>query len=149
MYAGVARTHILSSSIGRLTLERVRASHVEGWVVELRRKGLAESTVRSAYTILRAVLDTAVRNGALASNPAAVVRRPRVTAKEAAHLTPAEVAELLRAAQDTRYARCSRCWCTPACATVRRWLCSGRTSTWTRACCGCADRSPASRGACW
>ncbi|MGR7026153.1 tyrosine-type recombinase/integrase [Geodermatophilus sp. URMC 62] len=84
--------------------DRVRPSHVEGWIVELRRKGLAESTVRSAYTILRAVLDTAVRDGALAANPAAAIRRPRVTAKEAPHLTPAQVAELLRAADGSRYA---------------------------------------------
>jgi integrase len=104
MYAGVARTHIVGSSVGRLTLDKVRPSHVEGWVVELRRKGLADSTIRSAYTILRAVLDTAVRDGALASNPAAVVRRPKVTATEAPHLTPAQVADLLRAAEDTRYA---------------------------------------------
>jgi integrase len=104
MYAGVARTHILGSSIGRLTLDKIRPSHVEGWVVELRRKGLAESTVRSAYTILRAILDTAVRDGALAANPAAVIRRPRVTAKEAPHLTPAQVAALLRAAEESRYA---------------------------------------------
>ncbi|MGY1761649.1 tyrosine-type recombinase/integrase [Geodermatophilus sp. SYSU D00779] len=104
MYAGVARTHILPSPIGRLTLDRVRPSHVEGWVVELRGKGLAESTVRSAYTILGAVLHTAVRDGALASNPAAVIRRPKVTSREAAHLTTAQVADLLRAAEDTRYA---------------------------------------------
>jgi integrase len=104
MYAGVARTHILSSSLGRLPLDRVRPSHVEGWVVELRRKGLAESTIRSAYTILRAVLDTAVRDGALGSNPAAAVRRPRVTIKEAPHLTPAQVGALLQAARGTRYA---------------------------------------------
>jgi integrase len=104
MYAGVARTHILNSSLGRLTLDKVRPSHIEGWVVELRRKGLAESTIRSAYTILRAVLDTAVRDGALAANPAAVIRRPRVTAKEAAHLTPAQIVDLLRAAAGTRYA---------------------------------------------
>jgi integrase len=104
MYAGVARTHILGSSLAGLTLDRVRPSHVEGWVVELRRKGLAESTIRSAYTILRAVLDTAVRDGALAANPAAAIRRPRVTAKEAPHLTPAQVGELLRAAEGSRYA---------------------------------------------
>jgi integrase len=104
MYAGVARTHILNSSIGRLSLDKVRPSHVEGWVVELRRKGLAESTIRSAYTILRAVLDTAVRDGALASNPAAVIRRPRVMSKEAPYLTPTQVAELLRAAAGSRYA---------------------------------------------
>ncbi len=104
MYAGVARTHIVGSSVGGLTLDRIRPSHVEGWVVELRRKGLAESTIRSAYTILRAVLDTAVRDGALASNPVAVVRRPKVTAREAPHLTPAQVTDLLRAAEGTRYA---------------------------------------------
>jgi len=104
LYAGVARTHILGSSIGRLTLDRIRPSHVEGWIVELRRKGLAESSIRSACTILRAVLDTAVRDGALAVNPSAAVRRPKVTSKEATHLTPAQVAELLDAAQRTRYA---------------------------------------------
>jgi integrase len=104
MYAGVARTHILNSSIGRLSLDKVRRSHVEGWVVELRRKGLAQSTIRSAYTILRAVLDTAVRDGALASNPAAVIRRPRVMSQEAPNLTPTQVAELLRAAEGSRYA---------------------------------------------
>ena len=104
MYAGVARIHILDSSIGRLSLDKVRPSHVEGWVVELRRKGLAESTIRSAYTILRAVLDTAVRDGALASKPAAVIRRPRVTSKEAPYLTSPQVAELLRAAEGSRYA---------------------------------------------
>jgi integrase len=85
-------------------LDKVRPSHVEGWVVELRRKGLAESTIRSAYTILRAVLDIAVRDGAIATNPAASVRRPRVTNKEALHLSPAQVADLLRAAASSRYA---------------------------------------------
>jgi integrase len=104
MYAGVARTHVLGSSLANVTLDRVRPSHVEGWIVELRRKGLAESTIRSAYTILRAVLDTAVRDGALGSNPAAAIRRPRVTAREAPHLTPAQVADLLRAAEGGRYA---------------------------------------------
>ena len=91
MYAGVARTHILSGSIGRLTLDRVRPSHVEGWVVELRRKGLAESTIRSAYRILRAVLDMPVPDGALAANPAAAIRRPRVTTREASHISPAQI----------------------------------------------------------
>jgi integrase len=105
LYAGVTRTHILSSSIGRLTFDRVGPSHVEGWVVELWRKGLAESTIRSAYTVLRAILDTAVRDGAIGVNPAAAVKRPKVTSKEATHLTPAQVAELLAAARSTRYAR--------------------------------------------
>jgi hypothetical protein len=52
----------------RCPVARPQQLHVEGWVVELRRKGLAESTIRSAYTILRAVLDTAVRDGPIAIN---------------------------------------------------------------------------------
>ena len=56
---------------------------------------LSESTIRSAYTILRAVLDTAVRDDALAKNPAAAVPRPKVSRKEAPHLTTAQVRALL------------------------------------------------------
>ena len=104
MYAGVARVHIVGSHIGGLALDKVRPMHVEGWIVGLRDKGLAESTVRSAYTILRAILDTAVRDGALARNPAAVVKRPKVTAKESPFLTPEQVRALLEAAKSSRYA---------------------------------------------
>jgi integrase len=78
--------------------------HVEGWIVGLRGKQLSESTIRSAYTILRAVLDTAVRDGALARNPAAAVKRPKVTSKEAAYLTPEQVRALLESAKASRYA---------------------------------------------
>ncbi|WP_216870777.1 tyrosine-type recombinase/integrase [Modestobacter excelsi] len=87
-----------------MTLDRIRPSHVEGWVVELLRKGLAESTIRSAYTVLRAILDTAVRDGAMTTTPSAAVRRPKVKSKEATHLTPTQVAELLSAAHQSRYA---------------------------------------------
>ena len=58
-------------------------------------RGLAESTVRTAYTVLRAVLDTAVRDEALARNPAAAVARPKVTSREAAFLSPAQVRVLM------------------------------------------------------
>lgn len=70
----------------------------------LQERGLSESTIRSAYTILRAIVDTAVRDDALAKNPAAAVTRPKVTRKEAAHLTTAEVRSLLRMAEPSRYA---------------------------------------------
>ncbi len=104
MYAGMTRKHIVGSRLGALPLDRLRPMHVEAWVVALRGKGLSESTVRSAYTILRAVLDTAVRDGALARNPAAAVKRPKVTARESAYLTPEQVRALLEAAQHSRYA---------------------------------------------
>lgn len=103
LYAGVARKHILGSRLGGTGLDRVRPMHVESWIVELRAKGLSESTVRTAYTILRAVLDTAVRDGALGVNPAAAIKRPKVTSKEAAYLTVEQVRTLLAAADGSRY----------------------------------------------
>jgi integrase len=53
---------------------------------------------------LRAVLDTAVRDKAVAHNPAHAVRRPRVTANEAAYITPDQLRSLLAAAEGSRYA---------------------------------------------
>jgi integrase len=89
---------------GSLSLDRVTPRAVEAWLAELKGKGLAESTVRSAYTILRAVLDTAVRDGLLSRNAAAAVKRPTVAAREAASLTPDQVRAVLSAAQQSRYA---------------------------------------------
>lgn len=104
MYAALAKRHIVEDEIGRRSLDQVQARHVEGWVAGLRKKGLAESTVRSTYTVLRAILDTAVRDKAIVENPAAVVRRPRVESKEATYLTPDKVEQLLAAAEGSRYA---------------------------------------------
>jgi site-specific recombinase XerC len=74
VHATVARQHIIGSKIGTQQLDKLGPSHIEAWKVELEHRGLSESTIRSAYTILRAVLDTAVRDKALAQNPA--TRRP-------------------------------------------------------------------------
>ena len=54
--------------------------------------------------MLRAVLDTAVRDKAIANNLAHTVRRPKVTANEAAYMTPEQVRSLLAAAEGSRYA---------------------------------------------
>ncbi len=104
MYATLARKHIVDSDLGRSALDRLTARKVEAWISELRKKGLAESTVRSAYTVLRAVLDTAVRDRAIAENPAAVVKRPKVTSKEAPVLTEDQVEQVLGEAVTSRYA---------------------------------------------
>ena len=110
MYAAVAKKHIVGATIGTTSLDKLRPSHVEAWKVELQKRGLAESTIRSAYTILRAILDTAVRDDALAKNPAAEVARPKVTKKEAAHLTTAQVGTLLEKAMRAGTGSSSSCW---------------------------------------
>lgn len=104
MYGTLARKHVVESDLGQRPLDRIEPRHVEAWVAGLRKKGLAESTVRSTYTVLRAILDTAVRDRAIGDNPAAVVRRPKVTMKEAMFLTVAQVEDVLAAAEGSRYA---------------------------------------------
>jgi integrase len=104
LYASLARSHIVASTLGGLTLDKIRPGNVEAWIVELRGKGKAASTVRQVYTVLRAILETAVRDGLLARNPAAAVKRPRVSPTEATYLTPPQVRALLTGALSSRYA---------------------------------------------
>lgn len=103
LYMTLARTHLVGSTIGTRPLGTIKATHIDALVTELGDKGLAESTVRSVYTVLRSALDGAVRDGLLGSNPAAKVVRPRVTRQEAKHMTTAQVKAVLDAAATSRY----------------------------------------------
>jgi integrase len=66
-------------------------------------RALSDSTIRQAYTVLRAGLDGAVRDGLIARNPAALIKRPGVERKEARHLDADGVGAVLKAAQASRY----------------------------------------------
>ena len=103
LYAGLARSHIIGSDLGRLSMKEMRPSSVERFVTQLRAKGLAESTVRQVYTVARAIGEAAVRDGRMAKNPFAAVRRPRVTPVEAKFLEPVQIHALLDGASDSRY----------------------------------------------
>jgi integrase len=103
LYGSLARSHILSDRLGSVPLDQLTPRRIETWVSELRSSGLSASTIRSTYTVLRAVLDTAVRDRLTAENPAIVIRRPRVEHHEAEYLSPIQVRALLAAAESTRY----------------------------------------------
>jgi integrase len=66
-------------------------------------RALSDATIRQTYTVLRAGLDGAVRDGLLARNPAALVKRPGVERREAKHLADDDVTAVLRAAETSRY----------------------------------------------
>jgi integrase len=85
------------------TLDRLRPSDVDSWVSRLKAAELSESTIRQTYTVLRAILDGAVRDDLVARNAAAAVGRPRVSRTEARSLTPEEVRRLLDEADKSRY----------------------------------------------
>ena len=72
---------------GALTLDRLRPSDIEALLVAKRDAGLSDSTVRLIYTVCRAVLDIAVRDGIVRRNVAAAVKRPTIKRSEARYLT--------------------------------------------------------------
>ncbi|WLP90590.1 site-specific integrase [Gordonia sp. NB41Y] len=60
-------------------------------------------SVHGHCRLAAATLEIAVRDGLLATNPVAKVRRPKVTRSEARHLSTAEVKSLLSHAKGSRY----------------------------------------------
>jgi integrase len=69
-------------------------AEVVAWVASMRSAGLSASRVRQAYHLFSAMLEAAVRDRRLASNPAAAVDLPRLPRKERRYLDHAEVAAL-------------------------------------------------------
>jgi len=101
LYATIARKH-LAPFLGNRPLDRIRPSDVEALIVAKRDAGLAPSTVRTIYTVLRAALDVAVRDGLLRRNPAVAIRRPAVDRRDAAYLTADDAHRLLEALRGDR-----------------------------------------------
>ena len=120
LYANLARKHLEPEPFGSTRLDRLKPSDIERLILSMRAKtkpgkpndeapkpepvrALSDSTIRQVYTILRAALDGAVRDGLLARNPAAAVRRPGIEQGEAKYLPSDDVSKLLRAASGSRY----------------------------------------------
>ncbi|OSC32048.1 site-specific integrase [Mycobacterium vulneris] len=104
LYANLCRKHLEGDTkLAALRLDQIRPTHIESLVMRLRGKDLSDSTVRQVYTVLRAALDIAVRDGLLAANPTAKVKRPAVTPKEARYLSTEDVRRLLSHLDGLRY----------------------------------------------
>ena len=120
LYSDLSRRHLEPEPFGTTRLDKLKPSDVEGLILSLRNqtkpgkptddgadpkpvRALSDSTIRSTYAVLRQALDTAVRDGLLAKNPAAAVKRPGVERHEAQHLSVADVTAILKAAEGLRY----------------------------------------------
>jgi integrase len=116
LYATLCRKHLEPAPFGAITLDKLRPSDIDALVLAMRAKmkpakigdaeplrALSDSTIRQTYTILRAGLDGAVRDGLIARNPAVLVQRPGVARQEARHLDASGVAAVLKAAEASRY----------------------------------------------
>jgi integrase len=103
-YATAARLHIEPAPFGAIRLDKLKPTDIERLIRHLRdNKKLGGSTQRQIHQVLKSALNTAVRDGALARNPAAVVTRPGLEHKEARYLSAAETSALLAAARSSRY----------------------------------------------
>jgi integrase len=103
LYANLSRKHLECAPFGAIALDKLRPTDIEALVLALRDKKLSDSTIRSIYTVARAGLDGAVRDGLIARNPAAAVKRPGIARTEARCLTGDEVTRLLATTQGHRH----------------------------------------------
>lgn len=99
--AATARTHIdhhIAPSLGALQLTKLRLRHVELWLDELRRKGLAAATIIRIFGVLRSALEQAERWELIDRNPAARAELPRIRYEEPRVPTAADLVAALQAA---------------------------------------------------
>jgi hypothetical protein len=134
-YTTLLRSQVLTDDIASKPLADLKPGHVEQLTVRMRDKGCSPSTIRQTYTVLRSVLETAVRDELLASNPATKVKRPGVPRTEAHYLSIAEVAK------KSRYAPLLRLLVATGLRRGEALACAGRTSTSPTAFCGSLARS--------
>lgn len=102
-YETLGRVHLATGEFGALQLSKVTPTTIEAMLADLGTR-LGESGVRSTYTVLRLMLEGAVREKLIETNAAASVKRPKVTAKDAAYLEPIGVRDVLAATKGQRYA---------------------------------------------
>lgn len=117
-YDSAWRVHV-APRWGAKRIADIRYSEVQAWVAELsRRRGAA--IVQTAYSVLARILDDAVRDRLLASNPARGVKLPKRAPPRNWSGWPSSPGAT---------ARLCCCWVSVACAGVRppRCMCA----TWT------------------
>lgn len=101
-YEGYCRRDIIPA-LGKLRLDQVTRSRIQGFLDEQAAKGRAAWTITHHRSILRRVLNLAVQDGVIARNPVAGTRIRRTDTTEVKPLTPDQVLTLLDAAQRTMW----------------------------------------------
>jgi integrase len=100
---GIITVHIITTW-GRMPVSGVEHGAVQAWLGGLMAAGLAPASVRKTHAVLSGILELAVRDKRLSSNPAKGVDLPRVVKRPRRYLTAEQVAALADAAGPGRVA---------------------------------------------
>ena len=85
-------------------LRDVRRSDVQGWIAALSQSGLARQSIKNAWSVLSAVLRTAMDWGYIEDNPARGMRLPPKQPKQKLFLpSPEQVAKILKQLPEPSY----------------------------------------------
>lgn len=93
------RCHVLPW-FGPVAVVTIQQADVQSFVSSLQATGLSRSTIRSAYLIVRGVMEVALENGALARNPCRRIKFPENRIAEIRFLTVEELHGLTTAMRD-------------------------------------------------
>lgn len=100
-YEELIRIH-LRPSLEKVPLSKLTAQHVRSLLNERLASGLSTRRVQYIHAILRAALNTAVKDQLLIRNAAAIVKPPRVIEKEVQPLTQQEARRFLESIRGNR-----------------------------------------------
>ncbi len=82
--------------------KEVEPEDIEEFLLDLKRRGLADSTIARKYSSLRSFFEFHVNRGNIDTNPVNIIDRPGVTEPETEYLTEEQVDKLLEVADNVR-----------------------------------------------
>lgn len=102
-YDGVVRNY-LRPRFATKPLDEIKRDQIKSMIAEMIEAGLSRSTIKNALSVLRGILNQAIEDGIVESNPAArlgrFTRTAKTTEKKGVSLTPEEVEAFLAAAKE-------------------------------------------------
>jgi integrase len=102
---GYVERYIVGDRLGAMPIGHIQPRQIRAWIADLGARGtrgLAPATIAKAGQILGSILDQAVADRRIPSNPAVLVSWPKAEPLDLVVLTPAQIEELA-AAIDPRY----------------------------------------------
>lgn len=96
-YESALQVHVLPRW-GDIPLDRIEHGEIQAWLAQLSVAGQSGASVRKAHGVLSAILELAVRDRRLPSNPAAGTSLPETNERRRRYLTAGQVEELAVAA---------------------------------------------------